>query len=443
MRLASITITNMAGFASFETKLPSVALIQGKNGQGKSSLLDSIRYAFGRGHDEDMIHGDEKEGEILIELDNGAAVKCKASRERNETVRSWRAPGSKRFVVSREQIDAMANAISYDPVAFLELPEEKQVETLLRVMPMDCSDQEIKDALGGADISVPTGGTALDRIAKLRKECYDRRRDWNVSADAKEKHAAELEKTLPPAAPEGHDWTEVVERLESQKSELETERQKRVGQLRKEFEADKEKAQDEYEQALRAAGDALNKKIEQIRVQANAKADQIGADVNSRLTTVVAELGTAKVRARNQAQAEGTRKSLELAKKDAEQNRAFSKVLTEAIDRLDALKETVASRLPIKDVLIQDGRILRNENGKLIPFNRWNTEAKIRFCLRIAVLAHGEAGFVVLDDAEHFDSEKRTALLNTAQKYAESTGMQFLIASVSDHPLTVSSPAGD
>jgi uncharacterized membrane protein YgcG len=60
------------------------------------------------------------------------------------------------------------------------------------------------------------------------------------------------------------------------------------------------------------------------------------------------------------------------------------------------------------------------------------------FCLRIAVLSHGEAGFILCDNTEHFSTANRQALMQTAQKYAEHEGIQVVMATVSDQPLTVS-----
>jgi DNA repair exonuclease SbcCD ATPase subunit len=439
VRIASISIANMAAFESFETKLPAVALIQGKNGNGKTSLLDCLKYAMGRGHNEDMIHGDAPEGEILIEFDNGAAVKCRAVRDKHETTRSWRAPGSKRFVVSRDQIDAIGNAISYDPLAFMEMPEKQQVETLLRIMPIQCSEEEIRGAIGDVDIQPieAEDGNAMVRIDTLRKMTYNRRRDFNVAVDTQEKHAAELEKALPPDAPEGTDWDKEAARLRQEKNQAEADQNFKLNTIRTLFEDEKSAAQKEYMDAVEAAGQARDQRIEAGRTQANRAANELRMTNAPRLQQLESDLTIATERAKSGARAEGTRQAAKAAKADAAQQRQESAKLTAALKRLDQLKESVASRLPIKGIVIQDGRILRQEDGNLVPFARWNTEAKMRFCLRIAVLAHGEAGFICVDNAEHFDQEKRMALVETASKYAEKDGLQFLIASVSDHPLSV------
>ena len=78
MRLQHVTITDMAGFAGVhEFDLPAICLISGKNGRGKSSLLDCLRYCFDSGHDEDMIHSGAECGEIIVLLDDGGAVRAR------------------------------------------------------------------------------------------------------------------------------------------------------------------------------------------------------------------------------------------------------------------------------------------------------------------------------------------------------------------------------
>ena len=439
MRLTSVSITNMALFEKYETKLPVIALIQGKNRQGKSSLLDCTKYAFGRGHNEDLIHGNAPEGEILIEFDDGAAVKCRAVRDKHETTRSWRAPGSKKFVVSREQIDAIANAISYNPLSFLDMSEKEQLETLLRIMPIEVSDQEIQNALGGVVVDTEVRTNALDHIDGLRKVIYDTRRDRNSAADTQTKHAAELEKSLPPAAP-GTDWNAESLRLQAEKERIETHQAERIRAIGQLFDQEKEAAAKEYQNRVELAAQIRDKRIEDARGQANIAGKKVKADDAVVLEKLVTELATAQERSRSIAQAEGTRKAIASAQQSAKENREESAKFTAALERLDKLKEAVALRLPIKGVKVENGRIFREENGQQVPFPRWNTESQLAFCLRVAVLAHGQAGFICVDDAEHLDSEKRTKLVEAAQKYAESDGLQFLIASVSDTPLTVTAP---
>ena len=67
MKTTKIKITNLFGVSELELDGKSVELT-GKNGTGKSSVLDAIRYALTNSSARDfIIKQGEKEGEILVE----------------------------------------------------------------------------------------------------------------------------------------------------------------------------------------------------------------------------------------------------------------------------------------------------------------------------------------------------------------------------------------
>ena len=150
MRITHISITNLRRFDTFEADLPAVAFIQAANGAGKSSFLDCLKYAHDKGHDPNVIHAKAVAGEVIVSYDDGSRVKARATRDPNKTTRGWSAPGSKRFDVGRDQIDAIANALSYDPLAFMNLKPAEQVETLLSMMPLALDPEAIIAAVGDA-----------------------------------------------------------------------------------------------------------------------------------------------------------------------------------------------------------------------------------------------------------------------------------------------------
>lgn len=452
MRLKKITITNMMAFESFETELPAVAIVQGENGAGKTSLLNCVRYAFGRdvenklvGHDADMIHGNAPSGEILIEFDDGGALRCRASRETNETTRSYRKPGTTRFEVSRKEIDAIASAVSYDALSFMRLGDKEQLSLLLKIMPVEISREEIGKALQGTggEVSVSAEGmNGFDAINAWYNALYARRREYNTAADTQAKHAAELERALPPAAPEGQDWKAEAERLQTQKQLIESAEEEQIATVRQILEEEKQAAQNEYMGAVEAAARYRDERIEAARAHANETVRSVKAANAPKLDALTADLATAQERSRTMSMAEGTRKAAESARQQATAKQEQAARITKALGNLQALRESLAKRLPIPGVVIEDGRICRMQEGKLVPFSRWNTVAQMTFCLRIAVMSHGEAGFILCDKAEHFNAANRKALLETAQKYAEKEGLQIVLATVSDTPLTVSAPKG-
>ena len=82
MRVTKIKIKNLFGISEYEADGKSVELV-GKNGAGKTSVLDAIRYAITNQSDREyIIKNGEKEGEIFIETDTGLTIDRKARTDR-------------------------------------------------------------------------------------------------------------------------------------------------------------------------------------------------------------------------------------------------------------------------------------------------------------------------------------------------------------------------
>ena len=459
MRLQHVTITDMAGFSGVhEFDLPAICLITGKNGRGKSSLLDCLRYCFDSGHDEDMIHTGAECGEIIVILDDGGAVRARSARADNKTTRDWRLPGARKWNVNRSFIDKISAAISYNAASFLDLPERKQIEALLAMMPIEVDRSEVGDAVGSAGNIVklpvlPPSVNGLELVDLCYDSIYDQRRELNVSADTQEKHASELERALPPPAPDGEQWASQVETLRKQVEDLESKERADLGELTIMFRGVKDEQTQTCLDSEFVINADMDAKIKQLEIERDQRigivrkdrdayieeARQIGVSEAARIRgenapvreQLTAELATAEERARQHERTEGTREAAIVARREATDKKANSEILTESLTRLKDLRLKVAERLPIKNIRIHDGRLF---NLDKVAFKRWNTVQQLVFCLKIAVIAHREAGFVCIDNFEHFDSQMRDAALAACRKYAEDEGMQFILCAVSDEP---------
>ena len=74
MKIKKINIRNLYGITEYEADGTSVEL-SGKNGTGKTSVIDAIRYALTNKSDRRyIIKKGAEEGEILIETDNGIRI---------------------------------------------------------------------------------------------------------------------------------------------------------------------------------------------------------------------------------------------------------------------------------------------------------------------------------------------------------------------------------
>lgn len=473
--LKSITITNLGSFQSLTVETPSVCLINGGNGVGKTTLLDVVRLFADRGHDPDILRGNSENGEAVMVLDDETQIRVRVTRK--DTWRGWKPKDAKRWVEGREMVDKIYRAIAYDPIKFLDLPPKEQAEKLAELSPVQATEAELQLAVGGATeerskAPVKPGMNGIEVINTIREAIYDARGLLNNGAKVQDAHASELEKALPSPAPAGTDWKKEASRLASERSRIEDEERKAIGLISADFQAAKDTANAENreqwqkintdidtkiaalelerQERKQASADAYTLTVETARTKANTDAAAIKSANKPVLEKLTADYATAAERDRFLTQAEGTRKAAEVARNEAEQKKSRAKELTEALTRLDNLKRTLAARLPIKNVIVQDGKIYREQDGGLVPLKRWNTADQYKLCLKIGMMIGG--GLVLVDHCEAFDGPTRKALYATCQKYAEDKGVQFLlasvdiegkplkVASVSDGPLEVKAP---
>lgn len=115
----------------------SVVVVRGNNGQGKSSVLDSIAYALGGKslQPAKVIRDGEKEAIVRVELD-GLTIERKWTSNDRSVLEVRAADGSK---VSSPQtmLDSLVGRLSFDPLAYLSMPPAKQLEALQKVVGLD------------------------------------------------------------------------------------------------------------------------------------------------------------------------------------------------------------------------------------------------------------------------------------------------------------------
>ncbi len=116
----------------------NVVTISGENGQGKSSVLDSIMYALGGAatHAPEVIRRGEEKAQVVVDLGD-IIVK-----------RRWTQGGTSLTVESKDgtvhkspqgMLDKLVGALSFDPMAFLRLDPKKQADTLKELVGVDTS----------------------------------------------------------------------------------------------------------------------------------------------------------------------------------------------------------------------------------------------------------------------------------------------------------------
>lgn len=464
--MKSVSITNIAGFGEFTTPLAALVLLQGQNGVGKSALQGCIKYQFAKGHDPDLV-APEIEGEIVTEFDEGSQIRTVVTKE--QTRRMYKPADGKRWIIKREFIDTISNAVSYDPLAFLRMSDKDQIAEILRIMPIEVDPLELEETLKplgedtGREIAASvdvSGRSPLEVVNTIRDAVYTARTEQNVGADTLEKAASELDTTLRSLTVDGTDWAAEVNRLgaelagiDSEENRLRSECNSRVREIMSSETSRKDRAVAAEERRVQELIHALQNELVKFKADRSSDMDVVVNEVKAMCRSCMDEFTSTKeaTRDRLQAQLAQAQQSREIASRvgytqgmiskhraDAVAKRAKQTAMTETLQRIDAFKAEIAARLPLPCTIYQ-GRICREENGIMVPFTKWNDASKYSFCLKLGVMAHGAAGFICIDSGgfDAFDPENRKAFMAAARHYVEAEGLQFIIASVGSGPLQV------
>mgnify|MGYP001003533887 CR=1 FL=1 len=415
MKVQKIRISNILGLETLEFAPGRVTVISGRNGAGKSSVLEALKYALTGGTDATIKRKGAEKGEVVIELDE--ATVTRPTDKAAEVTVAGVGPIRRVAEFLRSRIDSL----SFNPVQFLLAPKDKRTEWFLEMVPVEVGDDELRAA--GVETLPPPARNGLDRIAAATKLVYDAR--TGVNRALKEKRAAVAQLA------EG-----VVEVPEIDLATMQAEKDRLTAALSEDVDAVKD----------RAAG--LLKKI---REDAQARIDAIKATLADEERIIQEEMILETERLRGIAQpaieaaagqlAAGQEKA-KLAAQTAKTRELIARMTTEAaalevetgrytatLDNLDALKVRALDRLPIKDVEIRDGEILVGG----IPFDRVNTAARVQFVLNVAMLRKGSLPLVLIDGLECLDPETFEAFV----KAAASCDAQFICTRVTEGPLEV------
>ena len=146
MKITKIKIKNLFGIKEYETDGKDIELL-GKNGVGKTSVIDAIRYALTNKSDREyIVRNGENEGEILIETDNNIKISRK---KRTEQVDYKSIKKDGREVGSPESfLRDIFTPLQLSPVEFMEMDRNKQNAIILDMIQYDWDINKIKEWFG-------------------------------------------------------------------------------------------------------------------------------------------------------------------------------------------------------------------------------------------------------------------------------------------------------
>lgn len=376
MRVVSLIAENVKRLRAVEiTPKGDVVTITGRNGAGKSSVLDSLWWALaGAKHiqAQPIRQGEDK---ARIRLDLGELIVERRFTPSGSTVTVTSADGA-RYDSPQRMLDALLGALAFDPLAFVSQEPRQQFEALKAIVPLDVD---------------------LDDLDRKSKADYDRRTDFNRQAKERWAQAAGIQ--VPSSLPVmSIDTAALKDRLASAaqtNAEIEGERVRR------------ERASGEYNSLMAAIRD-LEGKAQRLDAEI-AAFSPLPEPVN--FETLRQELDSAEHLNRG-IEARVRRGGLE---NEAQALEERAEDLTETIRARTAMKAeaVAAARMPVLGLAFGDGVVTYGG----IPFDQASTAEQLRVSVAIAMAAHPRLRVIRIKEGSLLDADNLELIADMAREH--------------------------
>lgn len=380
MQIISLESENIKGIKAvrIDTAGKQVVIVGGKNGAGKSSVLDSIFYALG-GKDvipSKPIRNGEKKARITLDLGDITVERTFTEGGSKVTVKS---KAGANYPSPQAMLDALCSRLAFDPLEFSRLDAKKQAEQLRKLVGIDFTELDTKRKaiydertlvnrqLASAKAKLASavkhdGAPATEvSLAELTDELSAREAN-NKAIDEQGRKVDSLQRQT-------ETCTREVEKIDRQLAELTRQRASYIS-TGEAYCQQMNEAQDELNAMKRADVDAIR---DQIRTagETNAK--------------VAANLNHAKLT------------------QEAEAFEAESEALSASIADIDAEKEGIlkAAEFPVPGLSLSDEGVTFNG----LPLKQASSSEQIRTSAGISMAMNNKLRFMSIRDATLLDDD--------------------------------------
>ena len=441
LHISHLKINNILGVDELEFAPGGFNEVSGKNGTGKTSVLEAIKAATGQGHDATLLRKGEEKGEVVLVLDDGTEIKKRVTANKSQT--DVTDPDGKKVTKPAEFMRSLVDTLSVNPIDFLRAPKKDRVKVLLEAMPI-VVDAARLEKLAGVQVFVGEGDHGLAVIDTVRKQVYDDRTGTNRAVKEKDNTINQLRLAMPeaPGGVEGNEdelraqveaattakdseLTRIREKLDGIKAE----NQKKIDAIRADTQRKIDEAKAEGQaavEAIQAAERDIEGKAGIQREKTIQKHTETVGPLNQALESIRLNRGAHAKREQAQATIEQMEKELEDLTQDATAQ-------TKALNDIDAYKLELLASLPIPGVEIRDGEIYRND----VPFDRLNTAQQVGIAVEIAKLRAGNLPICCVDGLELLDPDA----FDEFRKQTAESDLQLFVTRVSGEDFSVSTTA--
>lgn len=376
-----------------EPSASGLTVIGGRNGQGKTSVLDAIVWALGG--EKFRPTKPEREGaltppNIHIELSNGIIVERKG---KNGSLKVIDSSGKKS---GQNLLNEFISKLALNLPGFLHASEAEKAKTLLQIIGV---------------------GDELARFELEESRLYNQRTEIGRLADRKKK-AAEDMPSYPNVPKEPVSASELIRQQQdimARNAENELKRRNAVEMARR-YEAASENFK-LAQIALKSAEEAMNKAKADAET-AGKSAQNLKDESTAELEKNLQEIDALNMKVRANADKEKVEVEADSLSQEYED---LTSKLNDVRNRKDQLLES--ADLPLPGLSVQDGHLIYKGE----PWDGMSGAEQLKVAVAIIRKLNPECGFVLMDKLEQMDTDT----LREFGKWLEEEGLQVIATRVS------------
>ena len=467
MKTTRIHIKNLFGISETELDGRSIE-VTGSNGVGKTSIIDSIKYALTNDSSRDyVIKNGEREGEIFIETDTGLTIdrKKRVNQADYKNIRQDGKPVQSPEAFVRE----LFTPLQIDPVKFTQMSRQEQNRIILYLIEFDWDLNWIKEKFGEIPQGVDYQQNILQVLNDIQSEkgvYFQTRQDINREIRNKTAFISDIAKDIPQGFQaekwETYDLSEAYTKItKAQEYNSRIERAKlfkdsydnkvrgfqaemeiAVSNLKSAIAAEREQLTSEIERKkaeIKAAEDKLNSLSDKIadktkifESEYREKVAKLDSDIKVADEYTGKQLVDISVMQAEVKTAEEMKKHLNEYKRmksmqnELETLEEHSKALTSKIELARELPGEIlkTATIPVKGLTVKDGIPLING----LPVSNLSEGEQLQLCVDVALSKPNSLQIILIDGAEKLSEKNRLALYEKCKE----KGLQFIATRTTD-----------
>lgn len=376
-KINKLTIENFMRIRAVEiTPDGNIVTISGKNGQGKSSVLDAIAAVFG-GPDKKTIPMPIREGEtsahIIAETDDYVITRRYTGSTSKVEIATH--DGAK-FPKAQAKLDSLLGKLTFDPLEFTRMDDKKQLETLLALVDLPFDPEQ---------------------LAADRKQLFEDRQQ--VGRDEKAIGAVEVDESLPTEEQSAGELVGRIQRAHETASERD-----RVQKHIERVIVRRDELEQQIAELSRELATTFDQERASLEVLSQMPATEDTKLLQEQLTTV--EETNAQIRANNAARAK---------KRQQEELQQQYKAYTAQIEALDKTKADGLAQadMPVAGLGFDDHGVTYNG----IPFKQVNPGADIIISASIGMALNPDVRVMRIKEGSLLDADSMQELARLADKH--------------------------